>query len=81
MTRLLLLTTLLSYAMVAQAQIKQLTLSCPPIEGDDCESEPAFKWIGIAFRCWKTRTPYDETRYLEALKKRGSPLLKFAAEY
>ena len=41
----------------------------------------AFKWIRIAFKCWKTRTPYDETRYLEALKKRGSPLLKFAAEY
>lgn len=41
----------------------------------------AFKWIRIAFKCWKTRTPYDETRYLEALKKRGSPLLKFAAQY
>lgn len=38
----------------------------------------AFKWIRIAFRCWKTRTLYDETKYLEALKKRGSPLLKFA---
>ncbi|MCP4991813.1 MAG: IS110 family transposase [Colwellia sp.] len=38
----------------------------------------AFKWIRIAFRCWKTSTPYDESKYLEALKRRGSPLLKFA---
>jgi len=38
----------------------------------------AFKWIRIIFRCWKTKTPYDESKYLEALKRRGSPLLKFA---
>jgi len=38
----------------------------------------AFKWIRILFRCWKTSTPYDESKYLEALKRRGSPLLKFA---
>jgi len=38
----------------------------------------AFKWIRIAFRCWQTNTPYDETKYLNALKKNGSPLLKFA---
>jgi hypothetical protein len=25
------------------------------------------------------RTPYDESRYLSALQKRQSPLLKFAA--
>jgi transposase len=35
----------------------------------------AFKWIRILYRCWVTRTPYDETRYLKALKDRGSPLL------
>ncbi len=40
----------------------------------------AFKWIRIAFKCWKTNTPYDESKYLNALKKRGSPLLKFAIE-
>jgi transposase len=40
----------------------------------------AFKWIRIAFRCWKTKTPYDETKYLNALKKRNSPLLKFAVQ-
>ena len=38
----------------------------------------AFKWIRIAFRCWQTNTPYDESKYLESLKKRNSPLLKFA---
>ena len=40
----------------------------------------AFKWIRIAFKCWKSNTPYDESTYLKALKKRGSPLLKFAVE-
>jgi len=34
----------------------------------------AFKWIRILFRCWQDRVPYDEARYIEALKKRGSPL-------
>ena len=24
----------------------------------------AFKWMRILFRCWKTRTPYDEATYL-----------------
>lgn len=38
----------------------------------------AFKWIRIVFSCWKTKTPYDESKYLEALKRRGSPLLKNA---
>jgi transposase len=35
----------------------------------------AFKWIRILYRCWQTRTPYDESTYLHALKRRGSPLL------
>jgi|SRR5215469_2493049 len=30
----------------------------------------AFKWIRVLYRCWKDRTPYDEKRYLEALKRR-----------
>jgi len=38
----------------------------------------AFKWIRIAFRCWKTKTVYDETKYLEALRAKGSPLLEYA---
>ncbi len=36
----------------------------------------AFKWIRILYRCWQTRTPYNESRYLSALKRRGSPLLQ-----
>ena len=36
----------------------------------------AFKWIRILFRCWKNRTPYDESVYLKALQKRRSPLLE-----
>lgn len=35
----------------------------------------AFKWIRILYRCWQTRTPYDEMAYLKALERRGSPLL------
>ncbi len=39
----------------------------------------AFKWIRILFRCWKTHTPYDESVYLKALKRRGSPLMNQVA--
>ncbi len=40
----------------------------------------AFKWIRIIWKCWQTRTPYNEVIYLESLRKTGSSLLKFAAE-
>jgi transposase len=39
----------------------------------------AFKWIRILFRCWQDRVPYDESRYLDALQRRGAPLLKYLA--
>lgn len=32
----------------------------------------AFKWIRILFRCWKAQRPYNEDRYMETLRKRGS---------
>lgn len=32
----------------------------------------AFKWMRIIFRCWQTRTPYDEEAYLAALSRHGS---------
>jgi transposase len=35
----------------------------------------AFKWIRILYRCWQDRTPYDESIYLQALKRRNAPLL------
>jgi transposase len=35
----------------------------------------AFKWIRIVYRCWQNRAPYNETTYLNALQRRGSPLL------
>jgi transposase len=35
----------------------------------------AFTWIRILFRCWQHRTPYDESVYLNALERRGSPLI------
>jgi transposase len=35
----------------------------------------AFKWIRILYRCWQNRTPYDESVYLQALKRRGASLI------
>jgi transposase len=40
----------------------------------------AYKWIRILHHCWKMRQPYDESIYLNSLKKRGSTLLRFIAE-
>ena len=37
----------------------------------------AFKWQRIMFRCWQTRTPYDEARHLQQLRLRQSPLLAY----
>jgi hypothetical protein len=34
----------------------------------------AFKWQRIMFVCWRARLPYEETTYLNSLKRRGSPL-------
>ena len=39
----------------------------------------AYKWIRIIWKCWQTRTPYNEIVYLESLRKKQSPLLAFAA--
>jgi transposase len=36
----------------------------------------AFKWIRILYRCWQTKTPYDESTSLNALARRGSPLIR-----
>lgn len=36
----------------------------------------AYRWIRVLFACWKKRTCYDETRYLQQLARRGSPLAK-----
>ena len=41
----------------------------------------AFKWIRVIWKCWQTRTPYNEVIYLESLRRSGSLLLKFAAEH
>jgi hypothetical protein len=35
----------------------------------------AFKWQRIIWKCWQSRTPYNEAIYEAALKKRGSPLV------
>lgn len=40
----------------------------------------AYKWIRVLYRCWQESTPYDEAKYLETLRRRGSPLLKQLAE-
>jgi len=35
----------------------------------------AFIWVRILWRCWQERTPYNEARYLAALRQRGSMLV------
>jgi transposase len=35
----------------------------------------AYKWQRILFRCWQNHEPYDEERYLAALRRRRSPLI------
>ena len=37
----------------------------------------AFKWQRIMYRCWKTRTEYDESRHLQQLRLQNSPLLAY----
>ena len=37
----------------------------------------AYKWIRILFRLWKTRTPYNETQYVEQLIRNNSPVIDF----
>ncbi|MCA1568371.1 MAG: IS110 family transposase [Acidobacteria bacterium] len=39
----------------------------------------AFKWVRIIYRCWQTKTVYDEVKYLESLRRKGSSLLTYAA--
>ena len=31
----------------------------------------AFKWIRIIYRCWQTRTAYNEVKYLEKSEEEG----------
>ena len=33
----------------------------------------AFKWIRVLWKCWQTRTPYDEARHLHNLQRHHSP--------
>lgn len=40
----------------------------------------AFKWVRVIFRCWQTKTKYDEVKYLESLRRKGSSLLAYAAQ-
>jgi len=36
----------------------------------------AFKWIRILFACWEKNEPYNEIKYIAALQRRNSPLVK-----
>ena len=40
-----------------------------------CLRSLAFKWQRIIFRCWQNGQAYDELRYIEALRKKHSPLI------
>ena len=51
-----------------------------PLTSDEAVCAPAralaFKWIRILYRCWQDSKPYEESRYLAALRRRGSPLVR-----
>jgi transposase len=36
----------------------------------------AYKWGRILWRCWQDGKPYDEAKYLEAMRRRKSPLIQ-----
>jgi transposase len=36
----------------------------------------AYKWIRILYACWKSRTPYSESLYVQSLKNRLAPIAK-----
>lgn len=40
----------------------------------------AYKWQRILFRCWQNNQRYDESHYLQALKRSSSPLLPIIAK-
>jgi len=40
----------------------------------------AFKWVRILYRCWQEWKPYDEAKYLMALKAMGSTLVSELAK-
>jgi transposase len=35
----------------------------------------AYKWLRIVHRCWRDGVEYDEAKYIDALRQRGSPLV------
>lgn len=39
----------------------------------------AYKWGRILWRCWQDKEPYDEEKYLTALKRKKSPLIALLA--
>jgi transposase len=39
----------------------------------------AYRWIRVLYACWNNHTAYDESRYLQQLAMRGSPLANAAA--
>ena len=39
----------------------------------------AYKWIRIIWKCWQTRRKYDEARYVECLRRKGSALVSATA--
>ena len=39
----------------------------------------AFKWLRIIFKLWKSNLKYNESTYLKALQKSGSPIIKAIA--
>ena len=41
----------------------------------------AFKWLRILWRCWQESEAYDETKYLQQLEQRRSPIAAMARQF
>lgn len=43
-----------------------------------CVRALAYKWIRIMFACWRNRTPYDDSKYMQSLQKKNHALYELA---
>lgn len=43
-----------------------------------CVRALAYKWIRIMFACWKNRTPYDDSEYMQTLQRKNHELYQLA---
>lgn len=45
-----------------------------------CVRALAYKWIRIMFACWKSRTAYDDSKYMQVLERKNHQLYELARQ-